>query len=116
MHSLSTEADLAQGAIMGHPWEEDLFILSGVKGHFQHGKSQAFDSEEGHCGRGNIFIWASGNGGLASDCSGVDGYMNSIYSGAKHAIVYLCSRSPGLQEQININATWKYPLRKDCGV
>ena len=46
MHSLSTEADLAQGAIMGHPWEEDLFILSGVKGHFQHGKSQAFDSEE----------------------------------------------------------------------
>ncbi|CAM9613856.1 unnamed protein product, partial [Bubo scandiacus] len=30
----------------------------------------------GHCGGGNIFIQASGNGGLASDCSGVDGYMN----------------------------------------
>ncbi|KAM6288000.1 furin-like protease kpc-1 isoform 2-T3 [Spheniscus humboldti] len=33
---------------------------------------------KGYCGGGNIFIWASGNGGLASDCSGADGYMNSI--------------------------------------
>ncbi|OPJ66784.1 hypothetical protein AV530_016770 [Patagioenas fasciata monilis] len=30
----------------------------------------------GHCGGGNIFIWASGNSGLASGCSGADGYMN----------------------------------------
>lgn len=35
----------------------------------------------GHCGGGNIFIQASGNSGLASDCSGADGYMISIYPG-----------------------------------
>ncbi|OPJ66786.1 hypothetical protein AV530_016770 [Patagioenas fasciata monilis] len=33
-------------------------------------------ARKGHCGGGNIFIWASGNSGLASGCSGADGYMN----------------------------------------
>lgn len=45
-HSLGAEAHPAQEAIVGHPWEEDLVILLGAKGCFQHGQSQVFDSEE----------------------------------------------------------------------
>lgn len=44
--SLGTEAGLAQGAVMGHPSEEELFLLSEVKWHCQHGDSQAFESKE----------------------------------------------------------------------
>lgn len=40
------EAGPARGAIMGHPSEEELFLLLEVKWHCQHGQSQAFESEE----------------------------------------------------------------------
>ncbi|XP_068781307.1 uncharacterized protein [Struthio camelus] len=69
----------------------------------------------GHSGRGNIFIWASGNGGLANDCSGVDGYVNSIYTGAKDANIYLCPTASGLQELLSISGHLDDPARKECG-
>ena len=34
----------------------------------------------GRQGKGNIFVWASGNGGLYSDSCACDGYSNSIYT------------------------------------
>lgn len=36
--SLGAETHPAQEAIVGHPWEEDLVILSGAKGCFQRGQ------------------------------------------------------------------------------
>ncbi|XP_043927897.1 PC3-like endoprotease variant B [Protopterus annectens] len=36
--------------------------------------------EKGRDGKGSIFIWASGNGGLNNDHCGADGYVNSIYT------------------------------------
>ncbi|MBN3316322.1 PCSK4 convertase, partial [Atractosteus spatula] len=44
---------------------------------------------KGHGGKGNIFIWASGNGGLANDHCGADGYVNSIYTVATGAVTKL---------------------------
>ncbi|PAA80127.1 hypothetical protein BOX15_Mlig004879g1 [Macrostomum lignano] len=35
---------------------------------------------KGRGGLGNIFVWASGNGGQKSDSCGCDGYTNSIYT------------------------------------
>ncbi|MBN3308511.1 FUR11 protease, partial [Amia calva] len=45
--------------------------------------------EKGRGGKGNIFIWASGNGGLANDHCGADGYVNSIYTVAIGAVTNL---------------------------
>ncbi|GMT28368.1 hypothetical protein PFISCL1PPCAC_19665 [Pristionchus fissidentatus] len=36
--------------------------------------------KEGRGGKGNIFIWASGNGGKDADSCNCDGYTNSIYT------------------------------------
>ncbi|XP_056022514.1 furin-like protease kpc-1 [Ostrea edulis] len=36
--------------------------------------------EQGRGGKGNIFVWASGNGGSAFDSCNCDGYTNSIYT------------------------------------
>ena len=36
---------------------------------------------EGRGGKGNIFVWASGNGGRYEDNCNCDGYTNSIYTG-----------------------------------
>ncbi|XP_038058391.1 proprotein convertase subtilisin/kexin type 5-like isoform X2 [Patiria miniata] len=36
--------------------------------------------KKGRGGKGNIFVWASGNGGRAKDNCGCDGYTNSIYT------------------------------------
>ncbi|XP_011868373.1 PREDICTED: neuroendocrine convertase 1 [Vollenhovia emeryi] len=35
---------------------------------------------EGRKGKGNIYVWASGNGGSKSDDCGCDGYVGSIYT------------------------------------
>ncbi|KAL0100697.1 hypothetical protein PUN28_019229 [Cardiocondyla obscurior] len=35
---------------------------------------------KGRNGRGNIYVWASGNGGFKSDNCGCDGYVGSIYT------------------------------------
>lgn len=35
---------------------------------------------EGRQGKGNIFVWASGNGGAQFDNCNCDGYVNSIYT------------------------------------
>uniref|UniRef100_A0A4W3JT33 PC3-like endoprotease variant B n=1 Tax=Callorhinchus milii TaxID=7868 RepID=A0A4W3JT33_CALMI len=43
-------------------------------------------AEKGRGGKGNIFIWASGNGGLANDHCGTDGYVNNIYTVAVGAV------------------------------
>lgn len=36
--------------------------------------------EKGRGGKGSIFVWASGNGGLSGDSCACDGYTNSIYT------------------------------------
>lgn len=39
-----------------------------------------FNFMQGRGGKGNIFVWASGNGGSAFDSCNCDGYTNSIYT------------------------------------
>ena len=43
---------------------------------------EAFErgAKEGRGGKGNIFVWASGNGGRYDDNCNCDGYTNSIYT------------------------------------
>ncbi|KAM7382470.1 hypothetical protein PAMP_002197 [Pampus punctatissimus] len=55
-------------------------------------KAQLYSSSS-HCclsdgrgGKGSIFLWASGNGGMQHDHCGADGYINSIYSIAIGAV------------------------------
>ncbi|XP_032878496.1 PC3-like endoprotease variant B [Amblyraja radiata] len=43
-------------------------------------------AEKGRNGKGNIFIWASGNGGMLEDHCGADGYVNSIFTVAVGAV------------------------------
>ncbi|XP_038159645.1 proprotein convertase subtilisin/kexin type 4-like [Cyprinodon tularosa] len=43
-------------------------------------------THKGRQGKGNIFVWASGNGGMQQDHCGADGYVNSIYTIAIGAI------------------------------
>ncbi|XP_072899632.1 PC3-like endoprotease variant B isoform X1 [Hemitrygon akajei] len=45
-------------------------------------------AEKGRNGKGNIFVWASGNGGLVFDHCGADGYVNSIFTVAVGAVSY----------------------------
>ncbi|XP_067842304.1 PC3-like endoprotease variant B [Heptranchias perlo] len=49
-------------------------------------KALQVGAEEGRNGKGNIFIWASGNGGLVNDHCGADGYVNSIFTVAVGAV------------------------------
>ncbi|XP_071324577.1 furin-like protease kpc-1 [Trachinotus anak] len=41
---------------------------------------------KGRGGKGSIFVWAAGNGGLQHDHCGADGYVNSIYTIAIGAV------------------------------
>ncbi|XP_067889927.1 PC3-like endoprotease variant B isoform X2 [Heterodontus francisci] len=43
-------------------------------------------AEKGRNGKGSIFIWASGNGGLVQDHCGADGYVNNIFTVAVGAV------------------------------
>ncbi|XP_051780631.1 PC3-like endoprotease variant B [Erpetoichthys calabaricus] len=51
-------------------------------------KALRMGTEKGRNGKGSIFVWASGNGGLANDHCGADGYVNSIYTIAISAITH----------------------------
>lgn len=41
---------------------------------------------QGRGGKGSIFVWAAGNGGMLQDHCGADGYVNSIYNIAIGAV------------------------------
>lgn len=41
---------------------------------------------QGRGGKGSIFVWAAGNGGMHHDHCGADGYVNTIYSIAIGAV------------------------------
>ncbi|KAL2084834.1 hypothetical protein ACEWY4_020352 [Coilia grayii] len=43
-------------------------------------KALLLGTQKGRGGKGNIFVWASGNGGGQGDHCGADGYINSIYT------------------------------------
>ncbi|XP_034029586.1 proprotein convertase subtilisin/kexin type 4-like [Thalassophryne amazonica] len=43
-------------------------------------------AHQGRDGKGSIFVWAAGNGGLHLDHCGADGYVNSIYTIAIGAV------------------------------
>ncbi|XP_059837353.1 PC3-like endoprotease variant B [Hypanus sabinus] len=43
-------------------------------------KALQFGARKGRKGKGSIFVWASGNGGLFNDHCGADGFVNSIYT------------------------------------
>ncbi|XP_041842874.1 proprotein convertase subtilisin/kexin type 4-like [Melanotaenia boesemani] len=43
-------------------------------------------THKGRHGKGSIFVWAAGNGGMQHDHCGADGYVNSIYSVAIGAV------------------------------
>ncbi|XP_077976879.1 neuroendocrine convertase 2-like [Glandiceps talaboti] len=56
---------------------------------------------KGRDGRGNIYVWASGNGGLTDDDCAADGYVSSIYTiaigaitGQGHSAFFIESCSP----------------------
>lgn len=57
---------------------------------------------QGRGGKGSIFVWAAGNGGLQHDQCGADGYVNSIYTIAIGAVsqtgkpAYFGEPCPGL--------------------
>ncbi|XP_033497135.2 proprotein convertase subtilisin/kexin type 4-like [Epinephelus lanceolatus] len=46
-------------------------------------------THKGRGGKGSIFVWASGNGGMQRDHCGADGYVNSIYNIAIGAVSQL---------------------------
>ncbi len=35
---------------------------------------------QGRQGKGNIYVWATGNGGMQGDTCSCDGYVSSIYT------------------------------------
>ncbi|KAM4580378.1 furin-like protease kpc-1 [Odontesthes bonariensis] len=43
-------------------------------------------THKGRRGKGSIFVWAAGNGGMQHDHCGADGYVNSIYNIAISAV------------------------------
>lgn len=51
-------------------------------------KALRLGTQKGRGGKGNIFVWASGNGGAHSDHCGADGYINSIYTIAIGAVTH----------------------------
>ncbi|KYO41385.1 hypothetical protein Y1Q_0006214 [Alligator mississippiensis] len=72
----------------------------------------------GHRGKGNIFIWASGNGGLANDHCSTDSYANNIYTVAIGAITNLSLTTPSPTSSAQQRWLWplqKYPVRCQCG-
>ncbi|XP_020905115.2 PC3-like endoprotease variant B [Exaiptasia diaphana] len=43
-------------------------------------RSLEIGAKKGRGGKGNIFVWATGNGGLTDDDCNCDGYTTSIYT------------------------------------
>ncbi|CEF65273.1 Proprotein convertase subtilisin/kexin type 4 [Strongyloides ratti] len=59
----------------------------------------------GRNGKGNIFVWASGNGGFKQDSCSADGYITSIYTLSISSATYHNSRPWYLEECPSIIAT-----------
>uniref|UniRef100_UPI00398F4CC7 PC3-like endoprotease variant B n=1 Tax=Pristiophorus japonicus TaxID=55135 RepID=UPI00398F4CC7 len=76
-------------------------------------------AELGRNGKGNIFIWASGNGGLIQDHCGADGYVNSIFTVAVGAVSHLglstfySEACPGVMTVIPTGGTNDSPFDAD---
>nr|XP_029498237.1 PC3-like endoprotease variant B [Oncorhynchus nerka] len=51
--------------------------------------TESTEAGHGRGGKGSIFVWASGNGGLVNDHCGADGYVNSVYSIAIGAVTHM---------------------------
>ncbi|KAI4898720.1 hypothetical protein NFI96_006496 [Prochilodus magdalenae] len=51
-------------------------------------KALRLGTRKGRGGKGSIFVWAAGNGGIVNDHCGADGYVNSIYTIAIGAITH----------------------------
>ncbi|XP_047453838.1 furin-like protease kpc-1 [Mugil cephalus] len=49
-------------------------------------KALQHGAHKGRGGKGSIFVWAAGNGGISYDHCGADGYVNSIYTIAIGAV------------------------------
>ncbi|XP_044065359.1 furin-like protease kpc-1 isoform X2 [Siniperca chuatsi] len=49
-------------------------------------KALRLGTQKGRGGKGSIFVWAAGNGGMQRDHCGADGYVNSIYNIAIGAV------------------------------
>ncbi|XP_074539046.1 proprotein convertase subtilisin/kexin type 4-like [Halichoeres trimaculatus] len=63
---------------------DDGAEMDGPRGLTQ--KALWLGTHKGRGGKGNIFVWAAGNGGGMSDHCGADGYVNSIYTIAIGAV------------------------------
>ena len=48
-------------------------------------------AERGRGGKGNVFVWASGNGGEHGDSCAAAGYPNSIYTFSVGSVSYVFS-------------------------
>lgn len=62
---------------------------------------------QGRSGKGNIFIWASGNGGSHSDSCSCDGYTTSIYTLSVSSATYN-NRRPWYLEECPSTLTTTY--------
>ncbi|VEL07168.1 unnamed protein product [Protopolystoma xenopodis] len=51
-----------------------------------------FFTRQGRQGRGNIYVWASGNGGQAGDSCACDGYSSSLFTISVSAVSELNHR------------------------
>ncbi|KAL5489342.1 hypothetical protein EMCRGX_G018425 [Ephydatia muelleri] len=82
----------------------------------------------GRGGKGSIFVWASGNGGLYSDCCAADGYVTNVYTipigsasidgtavyydekcSAKMAVVFMYSSTGSVQVVLMLKMFYKVP-------
>ncbi|XP_074510981.1 furin-like protease kpc-1 [Sebastes fasciatus] len=73
----------------------DIYVCSwgppddGAKMDGPHGltvRALRLGTHKGRGGKGSIFVWAAGNGGMQRDHCGADGYVNSIYNIAIGAV------------------------------
>ncbi|PBC28818.1 Neuroendocrine convertase [Apis cerana cerana] len=55
-------------------------LLDGLVNDRVEGEALGYKPELGRDGKGSIYVWASGNGGLKSDDCGCDGYVGSVYT------------------------------------
>uniref|UniRef100_A0A0K0E7I3 P/Homo B domain-containing protein n=1 Tax=Strongyloides stercoralis TaxID=6248 RepID=A0A0K0E7I3_STRER len=67
----------------------------------------------GRNGKGNIFVWASGNGGFKQDSCSADGYITSIYTLSISSATYYNSKPWYLEECPSIIATTHSSSRKN---
>ncbi|XP_056300760.1 neuroendocrine convertase 1-like [Pseudoliparis swirei] len=61
-------------------------------------------AHKGRGGKGSIFVWAAGNGGMQRDHCGADGYVNSIYSIAVGSCSLSCEQPVKEQRLVTVTA------------